>query len=333
LALLEATDIPCLGIIDRKFTAGGEGVSHAPHFHPDTLKAGTLEGKPVIVALHSPATDTNRIVESLRALSAGEVLTNADIPDLLGPSADNYWLTNRAFTLDAFEQIRTVARKLADPLSVETLFALARYRITGRPSECLYSCLTEQYTPPGLLHFERPITFVDGGAFRGDTFQHFQSRNIPIETWIAFEPDPENFQALSDFAKTHPTRAILMPCGLSDRLTEVPFFASAGMASRLADDDTASFTVPCVALDSVIRGFQPDYIKLDIEGAERAALLGMQATLSNARPCLAVSGYHRPEDLWELVDLTASLLPHSQIYLRQHGLNGFDTVIYAIPSG
>ena len=71
-------------------------------------------------------------------------------------------------------------------------------------------------------------------------------------------------------------------------------------------------------------------LKLDIEGAEAAALRGMAGHLAR-RPLLAVSAYHRPADLWELPELIAELYPRPVLRLRQHGHHAFDTVLYATP--
>jgi FkbM family methyltransferase len=186
--------------------------------------------------------------------------------------------------------------------------------------------------PNNLFRFKKPITFVDGGAYTGDTYSYLLSKSVAIDHWIAFEPDPSNFIALTAFANSQPTRFTVFPCGLSDRCIQVPFAANEGTSSHLSDIlGTTEMTVPCVALDEVIHGPLPDYIKLDVEGAERAALLGMTKTIDTSKPCLAVSGYHRPEDLWILIETLAALAPYANLYLRQHAMNAFETVFYAIP--
>ena len=182
------------------------------------------------------------------------------------------------------------------------------------------------------MRFDGPITFVDGGAYDGDTYRHLVVKGIEIEHWTAFEPDPRNFVTLADFAGGLPRSSTLFPCGLSDRFMHVPFAANIGAASHLSGSSSvAEMTVPCVALDDVMHGSRPDYIKLDIERAELAALYGMRKTIAACEPHLAVSLYHRPEDLWVLVRALAELAPYADLSIRQHCLNAFDTVLYAVP--
>jgi len=73
------------------------------------------------------------------------------------------------------------------------------------------------------------------------------------------------------------------------------------------------------------------YIKLDVEGAERDALAGASRLLARTRSRLAVSVYHRPQDLWELPSYLDSLGLGYRLYLRTEGEDGMDIVCYAVP--
>jgi hypothetical protein len=84
-------------------------------------------------------------------------------------------------------------------------------------------------------------------------------------------------------------------------------------------------------LDDVLGDTAVNLIKLDVEGAEREALLGMRQALRRHRPALAISAYHRPSDVWALVDVLAETLEGYRFHLRQHFYNSFELVLYAIP--
>lgn len=73
------------------------------------------------------------------------------------------------------------------------------------------------------------------------------------------------------------------------------------------------------------------YIKMDIEGAEREALWGAQKTIMCHTPKLAVSVYHKPQDIWEIPAIILQYHPSYQLFLRYYTLFSEDTVLYALP--
>lgn len=74
----------------------------------------------------------------------------------------------------------------------------------------------------------------------------------------------------------------------------------------------------------------PTFIKIDIEGAELNALQGAQHTITLKKPKLAISIYHKPEDIIELIVYLKNLVPEYKFYLRHYTNKTYDTVLYAI---
>jgi hypothetical protein len=107
-------------------------------------------------------------------------------------------------------------------------------------------------------------------------------------------------------------------------------FRSQGLSSSSISPDGDAI-IQILAFDECMPRFRPNYVKLDIEGAEASALKGMARTIQSSRPALAVCVYHKPADLWEIPMLIDELLPESNFYLRAHAWNGFDLVFYAVP--
>ena len=90
-----------------------------------------------------------------------------------------------------------------------------------------------------------------------------------------------------------------------------------------------------VALDSVDhalseRGLTATYVKYDVEGFEREAIAGTHTAITRDAAALAVSVYHRPDDLWDIPLLLQGLQPRYDFFLREHGPDGVDTVLYAL---
>ena len=103
------------------------------------------------------------------------------------------------------------------------------------------------------------------------------------------------------------------------------------MASNISK--SGATVVQCTAIDDVLPNFAPNLIKMDIEGAEYDAILGARNTIASYLPGLAISLYHRPEHIWQLPFLVENIAPKKyQFFVRSHALNGFELVLYAIPS-
>jgi len=76
-------------------------------------------------------------------------------------------------------------------------------------------------------------------------------------------------------------------------------------------------------------GVKVDYIKMDIEGAELSALNGAAKTIARDKPRLAISAYHKPDDLWVLTDKILELRPDYTLSFGHHTPIQWESVIYA----
>jgi len=71
-------------------------------------------------------------------------------------------------------------------------------------------------------------------------------------------------------------------------------------------------------------------IKLDIEGAEMAALKGAERTIDSFKPKLAICIYHKFNDLWEIPDYLMKKYPFYNYFIRHHSMADASTVLYAV---
>ena len=85
---------------------------------------------------------------------------------------------------------------------------------------------------------------------------------------------------------------------------EGPGLRHSGHKARLTTIDKLSAEL---SLDRV------DFIKMDIEGAERQALEGARETIQRFRPKLAIALEHRPEDLKDIPALIARQWPTAKV--------------------
>lgn len=72
------------------------------------------------------------------------------------------------------------------------------------------------------------------------------------------------------------------------------------------------------------------FIKMDIEGAEMAALQGATRVITRFKPRLAISGYHRPEDLWEIPDKLRTQRGDYRLFFGHHSPIQWESVFYAV---
>ena len=85
-----------------------------------------------------------------------------------------------------------------------------------------------------------------------------------------------------------------------------------------------------VALDTLFGNKEPiTLIKMDIEGAEKQALLGAKALIQTFKPKLSICLYHSCEDLWEIPFLIKSIMPEYKLFLRPHNQYLYQHVCYA----
>lgn len=190
-----------------------------------------------------------------------------------------------------------------------------------------------QYFAEGVVRVGNDEVFVDCGAFTGDTLLDVAHRVGAWRAYHAFEPDPASFAALQAVADALPDslrqRVHLHQAATSDRRGTVRFDAT-GLGSASISVE-GGYEVTCLSIDEVVSGPPPTFIKMDIEGAESATLIGSRGAIRDGRPSLALAAYHKQADLWELPRQVHEMMAEYQMFLRPHAGEGFDTVLYAIP--
>lgn len=121
--------------------------------------------------------------------------------------------------------------------------------------------------------------------------------------------------------------------GLADKNGEAEF-ASLRDSSHLAagkGEDTE--TCQLVTMDSFTQGEgvnHVDCIKLDIEGAELAALHGARKVITRDKPKLIICMYHKPQDLREIPLYIHDLAPDYTMHLAHSSCTFTDTILYAV---
>ena len=137
------------------------------------------------------------------------------------------------------------------------------------------------------------------GTFGEDAFRRGASKVIMVE------PDPVNQECIRrNFAEEIADgRVVLVPEGAWSSESTLDFHVGVGNSGNgsfvVAESDSSVLKVPVRPVDQMVTRLgleQVDFVKIDIEGAEREALAGARATLRRFRPRIMLDAYHLPDD-------------------------------------
>lgn len=157
---------------------------------------------------------------------------------------------------------------------------------------------------------------IDGGAHLG-TFTRFALQRGASKV-VGFEPDPRNIACLKKTfqAEIAAGRLVLVEAALWNAPEELTFHVSHENSARssIFRSEGDVVRVRAVTIDDVVAELglrRLDFVKLDIEGAERHALEGSKHSLNEFRPRLAVCIYHLPDDP---VEITRRVMHYQPLY-------------------
>lgn len=217
---------------------------------------------------------------------------------------------------------------LADEESRRIFDLVIAAKLTGR-----YALLCEAVSPDDtadLLSLPRVRRAADFGAYTGDSAAALR-KIAPLSYILCVEPDRCSFRKLTQWAAGVTDFEVeCRQTAVLDRNGFVPFSASGNRGAGLAAGNPCD--TPAATPDSLIAGRDMDYLKYDVEGAEKAALVGTRKTIASCRPRLRIACYHRSEDLYELPLLLREIAPRYRLYLRRAaGVPAWDIDLLAVP--
>lgn len=174
--------------------------------------------------------------------------------------------------------------------------------------------------------------FVDCGCYDASTAFHFAGwcgRNGYERIWC-FEPDRESYDRCAQLCAGL-KNCTVHPYGLSDRAGIASFQSGRKEESRIVGtaDGSCDDVIETMALDEFLQGERVTFIKMDIEGAELDALKGAAGIIKEQKPKLAISIYHKAEDIIEIPRLILGFRSDYRLYIRHYSLLSNETVLYA----
>lgn len=255
----------------------------------------------VIVAF---GTQLPEVLENINKIAQEQELYAIDVAVYGNTVFDlNYYNSKR-------EEFENLYNLLADDQSKKVLKNTVLFKLTGK-IEYLQNCETEKAEAVSLLKLKNNESFLDLGAYRGDTVLEFVQNVKKYNNITAVEPDKKTFKKLHQNTLNLKNINLVNACvGEKDGQTE--FNMSGDRNAHLGKGET----VNVVTVDSLAKQTVPSFIKMDIEGEELFAIKGATETVKKYKPKMQIACYHRTEDFIDLYKAVLNLNGNYKIYLR-----------------
>ena len=234
---------------------------------------------------------------------------------------------------DRQTEIQQVSDLWVDEQSRLLFHSLLNAKLSGDP-KALMSNTSPRSELLDLLHLGPEESYLDLGAYRGDTIEEFLSLTQgSYRQIIALEPDAHNYKKLQA-AWGSSDRVTLLPYASWNARTTLEFTGKGGRNCSKKPDLPGKYAhlhpVNAIPVDEL--RLDVSYVKMDVEGSEAETLQGVTETICRCKPKMLVSAYHKPDDFITLPRLIQSICPNYRLYLRRtHCIPAWEIQICAIP--
>ncbi len=192
--------------------------------------------------------------------------------------------------------------------------------------------LIEQYKYDPHVQVNVGDVVLDCGGYLGET--SIWAAMQGAKTCYCFEPSLQNQEYVLKNIEKHKmqNKIIHAPFALGVGKDVVNFeqVQDNGGASCLSSKSATSFEVNMTSLDLFCaeHNVKPDFIKMDIEGAELNALMGAKNIIKTHKPSLAISLYHNLSDMWMIPLLIKDICPEYSFWCKKNAYIS-EFVLYA----
>ena len=318
-AQLEKRNIPVSGFMASDDFVRGQS------FHGFTVKKLSDHEKLYddFVIISAFGTSLPDVMSHIISLSKKHRLYVPDVPVY----GDNIW--DKDYYIQNREDIERAYEIFADSSSKDVFEKIIKFKLSGELEYLLSSFSDKDEVFCNILKLSHNESYLDLGAYRGDTIDELLGyTNGSCEYITALEPDRKSFAKL----KAHTAgmgNIRLYRMGIWSDDMDLPFDGSLGRGSGIRKDGSEMLAV--TKIDTLYKRRRLTYLKMDVEGCERQAIIGGIQTLQRDRPKLNIAVYHRSEDIFSIPLLIHDILPGHRLYLRQHPyIPAWDLNLYGV---
>lgn len=248
--------------------------------------------------------------------------------------------TDKKFIWNHIMDFQRAYDRMNDEKSKKIFINILNYKITKNISylnemHTYVDDEEQQYFPKDLFEFRQDENFLDIGAYNGDTFKVFNAvYQGKWNKYFGFEADERVYKVLLDYIKEEGlgSKADIFNLAAWSSETILSFDENPGSSSMCENKELKECKVKAKRIDDVLGDEKISFIKMDIEGSEKNAIVGMEKLIRQNTPILAICVYHRRDDFYAITDLIERICPNEYIYfLRQYRFTPTETVCYAVP--
>lgn len=309
--------------ITVSYVVASDGFVRSRTFHGFPVKGisqleNEIQDFAVVLAFASPLPD---VINNIKALSTRHKVIMPSVP-VFGNN-----IFNKEFLKDSLDDIEKAYSLLCDQKSKEVFENIIKFQITGSLDYC-FDCETDKDEAFRVLDLGSIESFLDLGAYRGDTVKEFLHYADSYEKIVAVEPDKKTFKKLQINCESL-ENCVTLNNAVWNESTELFFDSDKGRGSSAKEIGDGISSVTVDELREKYGTFT--YINIDVEGAEDKMLAGAVNTLRKDKPKLCMAAYHRSEDIFSLVNKINEINDDYKIFLRHHPhISFWDTNIYCI---
>ena len=328
--LLKPYGIKPAYVMDRSLPSGSEVFQGIPTLTVENLSKLENPGNYVIIVTQGNSEIFQNVKDVLEEVTAIEILWMASFYDYVVHEPEHHSINNPELFFRTFsDEINSTYQLFDDQLS-KILFEKIIAAYLGENDDSL-PCQESKHQYLDILSPGDSIgLYVGCGGFHGETLLSILESNVDIKTAILFEPDINNFKKMVETinysSRVKHTNTILVPSGVYSKSGIIKILSGMGLSTRVSDHGEPS---QVVSLDDFLCNWKPDYMTIDVEGADLHALKGASNIIRKYNPSLGVSVYHKPEHLWEIPLFLNKICPEYRFSLRNYTGFAYETILYA----